>query len=214
MFDRVSLTVVLLSYLHGMTSRALITWRSERAARLDRLEVAHAAVGGTGPGRRWLTEELNHALILRLAAEFQGFAGDLHTETAAAVAVQLAPNNIAQRATMTLPYQLNRRLDRGNADPNSLRDDFGMFGLRLWDELQSRYPVRGQRWPTALSLLNQARNGLAHADDQKVARVEAAGWHLTLRSVRRWRGTLDALASAMDTALCDYLARLFSTRPW
>jgi hypothetical protein len=197
-----------------MTSRALGTWQSDRTARLDRLQAAHTAVGGSGPGRRWLTVELNHALVLRLAAEFQGYARDLHTETADAVAAQLTPGNAAQLAAVVLPYQLNRRLDRGNADPNSLRDDFGMFGLRLWDDLQRRYPVRGQRWPTTLSLLNQARNGIAHSDDQKVARVEAAGWQLTLRSVRRWRGTLDALASAMDAVLGDHVGRLFGARPW
>lgn len=57
-----------------MSSAALTSWRTDRAARLDRLVAAHAAVGGAGPGRRWVTEELNHALILRLASEFQGFA--------------------------------------------------------------------------------------------------------------------------------------------
>jgi hypothetical protein len=34
-------------------------------------------VRGANSGRRWITDELNHALILRLAAEFQGFARHL-----------------------------------------------------------------------------------------------------------------------------------------
>jgi hypothetical protein len=64
-----------------MTSVALNAWRSTRAGRLDRLRSAHTAIGGSGRGRRWVTEELNHALVLRLAAEFQGFARDLHEES-------------------------------------------------------------------------------------------------------------------------------------
>ena len=36
-----------------------------------------AAAPLAAAGRRWQTEQLNWALILRLAAEFQGFARDL-----------------------------------------------------------------------------------------------------------------------------------------
>ncbi|MDX6343200.1 MAG: hypothetical protein QOH87_3338 [Trebonia sp.] len=68
-------------------------WAAARANRIKRLRAAHEAFGGTGPGRRWVTDELNHALILRLASEFQGFARDLHDETGAFVARCLAPGN-------------------------------------------------------------------------------------------------------------------------
>jgi hypothetical protein len=196
-----------------VTSKALSTWQSARAARLDRLEAAHAAVGGSGPGRRWLTEELNHALILRMAAEFQGYARDLHEEAGRAVAAALAPDDPALQATVVLPYQLGRRLDRSNADPNALDHDFGMFGLDVWEKLERRSPTRSRRWRQRLALLNQARNGLAHADDQKVARVEAAGWPLTLRAARRWRGTLDGLATAMDRVVLDHVNSTFEPKP-
>lgn len=196
-----------------MTSKALSTWQSERARRLDRLEAAHAAVGGSGPGRRWITEELNHALILRMAAEFQGYARDLHRDAGNAVATALAPDDPALQATVVLPYQLSRRLDRGNADPNALDHDFGMFGIDLWKRLQRRSPTRSPRWQQRLALLNQARNGLAHADDQKLARVESAGWPLTLRAVRKWRGTLDGLARAMDRVVLDHVESTFGPRP-
>jgi hypothetical protein len=58
-----------------------MTWASARTDRIKRLRAAHQTLGGTGPGRRWVTDELNHALILRLASEFQGFARDLHDES-------------------------------------------------------------------------------------------------------------------------------------
>jgi hypothetical protein len=55
-----------------------MTWRKERSERLDELLHAHQSVGGPSRGRRWRTATLNEALLLRLAAEFQGFARDLH----------------------------------------------------------------------------------------------------------------------------------------
>lgn len=68
-----------------MTSAALAGWQEERAERLAQLVDAHQSVGGSGPGRRVGTEQLNWALILRVASEFQGFARQLHTESATVV---------------------------------------------------------------------------------------------------------------------------------
>lgn len=145
-----------------MTSAALVTWKTGRASRLDRLEAAHAAVYGTGDGGRRLAGGLNRALILQLAAEFQGFARDLHDEARYALVGELAAGD-------------------------------------------------GQR---QLVLLNEARNGLAHADDQKTARVAATGWLLTLRSARRWRGTLNGLAIGMDSVGGEHLRRNLGVRAW
>jgi hypothetical protein len=55
-----------------VTSAGLIQWKNDRATRLDRLVSAHKTLRGMN--RRWVTDELNHSLILRLASEFQGFA--------------------------------------------------------------------------------------------------------------------------------------------
>ncbi|MGH3681941.1 MAG: hypothetical protein ACRDT2_17030, partial [Natronosporangium sp.] len=112
-----------------MPSIALHDWRTRRADRLTRLQAAHATVGGTGPGRRWLTEELNHALVLRLAAEFQGFARDLHTEAAKAVAASLAAGIPSREQALQRAFLTARRLDRGNATETALAHDFGLLGL-------------------------------------------------------------------------------------
>jgi hypothetical protein len=69
---------VLRSTVQRVASKALALWRTERTRHLDELLGAHRLVGGTGRGRRWRTSALNEALVLRLAAEFQGFARDLH----------------------------------------------------------------------------------------------------------------------------------------
>lgn len=192
-----------------MASNALTKWRTDRAVRLDRLEVTHTALNA-----RTLTDGLNRALVLQLAAEFQGFARDLHDDAASALVASLAPGNPLRQYALIVPYERNRRLARGNAGPTSLGEDFTLFGMHLWDELRRHHPTRGRQWRDRLELLDHIRNGLAHADDQKVAKVVAAGWPLTLRSARRWRGTLDRLATAMDRSVFDHLSRRFDVTSW
>jgi hypothetical protein len=122
-----------------MASTALLKWRSERAARLERLLAAHRAVRRVHRGR-WVTDELNHSLILRLASEFQGFARSLHDEASVAVTRALAPGDVARQQTLRIPYQNGRRLDRGNAQPGALNEDFTMFGMELWPDLDATRP--------------------------------------------------------------------------
>jgi hypothetical protein len=61
-----------------MSSVALREWQGTRSVQLDELDAAHGAVGGTGPGRRYATRQLNHAYTVVLAAQFQGAARQLH----------------------------------------------------------------------------------------------------------------------------------------
>jgi hypothetical protein len=197
-----------------VSSSALNVWASTRAERLDRLRAAHVAVSGSGPGRRWQTEELNHSLVLRLASEFQGFARELHDETVSAVVTQVAPRSPQVQLALQIPYTSGRRLDRGNADPGALGSDFGLFGLQLWPELDRRYLKRAPEWNRKLEALNKARNGLAHDDALRLAQVRAAGWPLTLGSVDKWRRALDGLTAAMDDVVAVHVGRLFGARPW
>jgi hypothetical protein len=119
---------------HGQTmaSASFANWAAARADRIKRLRAAHEAFGGTGPGRRWVTDELNHALILRLASEFQGFVRDLHDETGLFIARSLAPGNQQLQDSLRIPYTLHRKMNQGNADPGTLGNDFGLFGMVLW----------------------------------------------------------------------------------
>lgn len=66
-------------------SAALQTWKSTAKGALDEIAAAHAAVGGQGPGRRYATQEINHAYAVLLSSQFQRFCRDLHTEAAAHV---------------------------------------------------------------------------------------------------------------------------------
>src|SRR2546429_4653309 len=181
-----------------MPSAALLDWKTDRATRLDRLLAAHKAVGVTNSGRRWVTDELNPSLILRLAAEFQGFARQLHNDTSEALVAALAPSDGRRQGALRTPYLAGRRLDRGNADPSALRSDFLLFGMELWTELDGRYPSRSPRWRRQLGVLNTARNGLAHDDAQRISNVLADGWLLTLPFIHRWRLALDGCCAALS----------------
>ncbi|MEJ3741953.1 hypothetical protein WEI85_01445 [Actinomycetes bacterium KLBMP 9797] len=194
-----------------MPSKALSTWRTERAANLDRLQSAQVVIKDAGSGRSWLAAELHHAIILRLAAEFQGFARDLHDEAIVALVGVLAPaGERTQNAVMTA-YMNARRLDRGNAESRSLDQDFGLFGMKLWKDLTDKYPDRAHRWQDDLRLFNAVRNGLAHDDARKLRAAATAGWPLTLGSIRRWRASLDGLASGIDRVLDEHMQRSFGT---
>jgi hypothetical protein len=75
---------------------------------------------------------LNRALLLRLAAQFQGFAKDLHQETALAFGELVQPTAPTIALVVAAGLQTNRELDRGNAHETALASDFGRFGLKFW----------------------------------------------------------------------------------
>jgi hypothetical protein len=191
-----------------MTSAALANWRAARASRLDRLLDYHVT------GNRLAAEELNHAILLRLASEFQGFCRELHKEAARLIVTAVAPADVHIRKVLLAPYASARRLDRTNAEPGCLSHDFGLFGLDLWPLLQTRYPSRGDDWRRKLGVLNEARNAIAHDDQDKLAKVRAAGWQLGLGDIRSLRQALNGLAGGMDQVTHDELWRLLKAAPW
>jgi len=96
----------------------------------------------------------------------------------------------------------------------TLTQDFNMFGLTLWSNLEQGNPGRVAGWKTAVEALNTARNGVAHDDATKIQAAERAGWPVTLASVQRWRESLDSLAAAMDHIVGAHLAAGFAASAW
>src|SRR5215213_7373676 len=92
-------------------------WVTVRAARLAAVERAHTTIHGTGPGRREATRLLNHAYAVLLAAEFQGYCRELHTEAVGHFTAALPP---AQGDIVASLFTARRQLDRGNASPATL----------------------------------------------------------------------------------------------
>jgi len=195
-------------------SDAYRVWSTGRQARIDELLAAHAAVEGIGPGRRWRTSQLNWALTLRVAGEFQGFARDLHTLAVDHFVASVAGSNTTLANVLRVRLTGNRQLDRGNAQPGSLGADFGLLGMKLWDLLEAADPWTVQR-RVNLEKLNEARNAVAHANEAERAKIAQAGYPMQLPTIRRWRRTLDGLARTMDDVVSDYLDGLLGAgKPW
>jgi hypothetical protein len=195
-----------------MPSSALKRWQSEQSHKLDDLEVAHKALGGSKPGRRYLTQ-LNHAYLVMLAAQWQDFCRRLHLEAVDAIvrAVQPATVQAAVRASLTL----GRSLDRGNATARAIGDDFGRFGtMRFWD-LVDRQDRRNVKRRHRLQQLHRWRNAVAHqdfhwsSDDRRLL----TGTNGSLDDVRAWRESCNALAQAMDRAVANQTAALIGQSP-
>lgn len=196
-----------------MPSNALRGWLTAEARDLDQLEAAHAAVGGTGAGRRTATQQINDAYIVLTAALFQRYCRDVHTEAAAYLGSKVADPTLGRLLTTTLTR--DRQLDRGNAHPSSLGNDFGRFEMELWDAL-GRRSSRARDWNRRLQQLNVWRNAIAHQDfnlrtaDQPIV----AGTRRTLYWARVWRVSCRSLAKAIDAALSQHLGSLVGARPW
>jgi hypothetical protein len=193
-----------------MPSRALVIWESSQQVELDRLEAAHLAVGGAGPGRRMAMQHLNDAYIVLLAAHFQQFCRELHTEAVLAVAASTQHADLFERALL-----LGRQLERGNATPGTLGADFKRLDIELWPALASRYR-RTRAYQSRLEQLNVWRNAVAHGDFRlsPAARATVAGTARTLAFARSCRTCCQALARQFDTVVAAALAGRLGGSPW
>jgi hypothetical protein len=206
-----------------MPSIALQEWQGTRSVELDELDAAHGAVGGTGPGRRYATRQLNHAYAVVLAAQFQGFCRDLHSESADMVAGaigSLGPavmvNSSAVADLVSTALTKSRQLDRGNANPGSLGADFESFDLEIWEDA-GQLDARTARRSRRLEQLNIWRNAIAHQDfDFSRHQLEVLGdvSGLDLRRVRAFRSCCDQLAGTFDRVLARHLESIVGARPW
>lgn len=201
-------------YAPRVPSSALVTWKTTRAARVTELLAVHTKVGGVNRGRRYGTKQINWALTLRLAGEFQGFARDLHDLAIDHLVSALGSGNAGLESMLHANLTTSRQLDKHNAQPASLGSDFNRLGFQLWPALTAAQP-RAAVWQRDLNMLNQARNAIAHAEDHKLAQLAADGYPMQLSTVKRWRRSLDGLAACMDDVVASSLAQLLGTAaPW
>jgi hypothetical protein len=195
-------------------SGAYLAWQGQRQRRIDQLLQAHTRLRDSGLGRTPQTEQLNWALTFRLAGEFQGYARHLHDLAVDHFVAVVGGTNALLGNVLRARLTENRQLDRGNATPGSLGSDYGRLGLTLWAALEVA-DYRAPAWNRNLEALNQARNAIAHAEEGRLLALRAAGYPVTLYTVRRWKTSLDGLAHTMDDVVSDYLDRLLGAgRPW
>jgi hypothetical protein len=195
-----------------MPSRALTVWRTDSASKLDELIAAHARVGGTARGRRYATEQLNASLAVQVAAHFQLFCRNLHTE-AAQVLVSAAPPRY--RSMLRVAFTNRRGLDRGNASPETINGDFARFDLDIWTAAHTASALTARR-RTGLEQLTTWRNAIAHQDFVFSAQQQTllAGTSLTLAWARRWRSNCLGLAQTFDKVVGQHVLAVTGRRPW
>ena len=191
-------------------SGAKEVWDTECVARLDQLERVHAAVRGTGRGRRWGTEQLNRSLFVALVGQFQVYCRELHDEAARVYLSQANPRQVEALE----PLLLRRRdLDSRNPRRDALRKDFGRMGLQLIPALQSRHAGASDDLDH-LELLIRFRNAVAHGNESEVrSLVQGYGIRPTLRAYRRFRSTISRLVGKLDAVVAAELAVELDIRP-
>lgn len=195
-----------------MASQSLKEWQTNAWAAFDEIEHAHKAVGGTKPGRRFLTQKLNYAYTMLLAARFQGFARALHAQTADAIALGAHDANYAELLYGSLTN--DTMLERHNAQPNSIADDFGRFGLDIWVEVDRVRSGNDERRKKLWDIITW-RNAIAHDDiDAKLKRGALEPSTISLATCRGWRSALNVLATSLDRVAADRCYALGLPRPW
>jgi hypothetical protein len=192
-----------------MPSNSLKHWRTVRARDLDQIADAHRQVGGTGRGRRYATEQINHAYAMLLSSQFQGFCRDLHSEAVDHITRCVAPALL--RTILRDEFTLQRKLDRGNPNPGNIGSDFNRLGLAFWDQILAQ-SVSNTGRIAHLEDMNHWRNAIAHQDFDP-ARLGGT-IHLRLATIRRWRRACDGLAGVFDLVIGNHVAQITGSRPW
>lgn len=177
---------------------------------MDSLEHVHEKMTGKRRGRQYATDQLNLALFVSLAAQFQGFCRDLHDDAAIQIANSLAPGNDEQIPVVLNALVRGRKLDVGNASTGGIGNDFANLGMTFWPDVKARYPTMGPKWNATLDKLNDVRNAIAHSDGDKLTQVRGKQ-PLSLKTFKRWRSSLHGAASGFDKVVGAYLQDLTGT---
>jgi hypothetical protein len=191
-----------------MPSQSLLQWKGERVSALDELEAAHRSVGGTGPGRRYATQQINQAYTVLLSSQFQGYCRDLHFESADYLVQAIASPLL--RSACQKAMILNRKLNQGNPNPGNLGSDFNRFGLVFWGEVRN-LGSRNQARQDRLEELSRWRNAIAHQDFDPAVLGSTT---LRLRAVRAWRNACERLATSFDEVMRRHLHVVTGISPW
>lgn len=172
-----------------------------------------------GPGRpREVGRPVAHAYILRVVAEFQAYARDLH-DLAAERIVDLANPDKPYRPLLVAAATEGRLIDRGNADMRSLEQDFRRLGVR---GLKEKLIARNRRWAPRTGRGDQSyyqdlieiRNALAHGNQGQLDRLRARRVADTVTWARARLPGMDRTARALDRIVWDHVVATFKTEPW
>jgi len=159
-------------------------------------------------GRRWATDQLNHAYAVLLSSQFQGFCRDLHSECVDCLVRAVLP--VALQEVIRAELLLDRALDRGNPNAGNLGSDFNRLGVKFWHEVK-REGALNRRRESRLEALAAWRNAIAHQDFDPT-KLEPE--RLDLRTIRSWWSSCGALAGSFDVVMKGDLRSATGSEPW
>ncbi|MCW3037639.1 MAG: hypothetical protein JWM17_2951 [Actinobacteria bacterium] len=199
----------------------LARWLDSRRKTIAILAQVHSQFReAEGPGRPLkIGRPVGHAYVLRVIAEFQGYARDLH-DLAAETMVGLSGADDVARAMLIRGITEGRMIDRGNADLHSIGQEFrrvGIAGLNAqlstrnayWDRDSSR---RGDR--AYYQDLIELRNALAHGNQRQLDELRRRGVADTVSWARSRLPGLDRTARAMNRIVWEHFHDTFRSDPW
>ena len=192
-----------------MPSTSFQEWITTRTSKLGEIEAAHRSIGGLARGRRYATEQINHAYTVLLASQFQGYCRDLHSECVDCMARAVA--SAVLQPVMRAVFVLGRSLDRGNANPGAIGADFNRFGIDFWARVYADNRGNDRR-RELLEDLNAWRNAIAHQDFDPAKLGGTTTLHLA--QVRRWRRACNKLAQSFDNVMHKHLFAVTAAAPW
>jgi len=175
---------------HGMPSAALDSL-SSRLVDIDQLFAAHAAVTGTGPGKRGRVIALNRAGVLLLNAHFEGYLESVFAEA-------LSSFDPALDAA-----QLYRQFN--NPWPADIDKLFSFFGMKGPAKKPSWRRTSNKMVRSALEAMVARRNQLAHGE---------VGVKVRKQEVKRWRTYVERFCSHFDDLVRDQITALQGAPPW
>src|SRR5687768_118583 len=117
-------------------------------------------VGVTERGRRYATQQINHAYAALLSSQLQGLGRDLHSECIEQIVTAVPPQ---LQQMLRVEFLLNRNLDRGNAHPGAIGSDFNRLGIDLWRDVYNLAETNRRRNQLLQELIDW-RNAIAHQD--------------------------------------------------
>lgn len=154
-------------------------------------------------------------LVMRMAAEFQGFARDLHDEAAEFLTLGATSGNQVLARVLRVGITAGRALNNRNATSSTLAEDFSRIGMIFWPAIKTQDPTSGPIWEADLGNLVKMRNAIAHDDRAQMLKLEQAGFRLERVLMKRWHASLDSLAATMDDVVATYLGRTLGVaHPW
>ena len=154
-------------------------------------------------------------LVMRMAAEFQGFARDLHDQAAEFLTLGATSGNQNLARVLRVGIAAGRALNSRNATSSTLAEDFSRIGMIFWPAIKSQEPISGPVWEADLTNLVTMRNAIAHDNRAQILKLEQKGFRLDRDLTKRWHGSLDLLAATMDDVVASYLGRTLGVpQPW